>query len=170
MKLSKEALFSKIRSVSDFPKLGVTFKDFGPLLNEGHLGDLTHYLAESVSEVDFDTVGCIEARGFVYGTALAQHLDKRIALLRKPGKLAPPTLKHSYELEYGSDTLEIQPGNGKILLVDDVLATGGTLKAAAKLSESAGYFVAGFAVIMDLKFLNDFSWNDLKARSVYQIA
>jgi adenine phosphoribosyltransferase len=99
---------------------------------------------------------------------LAARLDKNIVLIRKAGKLPPPIIVQTYQLEYGSDQIEIKKGIGNVLLVDDVLATGGTFAAAASLCEKAGYNVRGFLTLIDLQYLNKFEWNGMIARSLIQ--
>ena len=93
-------------------------------------------------------------------------LDKQLVLVRKPGKLPPPVSRYEYALEYGSDALEMKPGNGKVVIIDDVLATGGTLRAAAELCARSGYDVRGFATVIDLPYLHDFSWQEMRPKSL----
>jgi len=150
-----------IRSFPDWPKSGVIFRDIMPLLKNpqavkfavdemiGHLGGK-----------EIDLVAGIESRGFIFGALLAQNLHKGFIAIRKEGKLPGETLKVSYTIEYGSATMEIQkdavkPGE-RVLIVDDLLATGGTAKAAAELIEKLGGIVVGFAFVIEL--------SDLKGR------
>jgi adenine phosphoribosyltransferase len=111
-------------------------------------------------------VAGIESRGFILGAALALRRGKGFVLVRKQGKLPPPVVDVSYALEYGSGVLEMQRGQGRLLLIDDVLATGGTLSASADLCLRAGYSVAALAVLIDLRLVVDYRWRDLPLRAV----
>tara|TARA_R100001244_G_scaffold85628_1_gene65527 strand:+ start:1124 stop:1615 length:492 start_codon:yes stop_codon:yes gene_type:complete len=144
-----------ITDVPDFPKKGITFKDIQPILSNPNI------FRELIKDMfcSFDTsmdywVG-IDSRGFIFASALSYYSGKGVKLIRKKGKLPPPTISKSYELEYGSDTLEIQPGSGKVIIVDDVYATGGTMNTAEQLCINAGYNVVGKLVLVDLQFLHD---------------
>jgi len=148
-----------IRDVHDFPKQGIVFKDITPLLQspEGLRKSIVG-LAEAFDPNSYDLVVGIESRGFIFGTALALHLDKGFIPIRKPGKLPWKTASESYELEYGSDTIEIhvdacQPGQ-KVLMVDDLLATGGTMEAALKLVRRIGADPVGCGFVIELPFLS----------------
>lgn len=149
---------SFIRDVPDFPKEGILFKDITPLLQspEG-LKRSIQGLVEAVDPSSYDLVCGIESRGFIFGTALAHHLDKGFIPIRKPGKLPWKTASESYELEYGTDTIEIHVDatgdGGRVLLVDDLLATGGTMEAAVKLVKRVGGIPVAAAVIIELGFL-----------------
>lgn len=146
-----------IRDVPDFPKPGIVFKDITPLLQsqEGlkHSIDL---LAEAVDPSSYDLVCGIESRGFIFGTALAREVDKGFIPIRKPGKLPWKTAAESYELEYGTDTIEIHIDacEGKrVLMVDDLLATGGTMEAGLKLVRRVGGEPVACAFVLELGFL-----------------
>lgn len=145
-----------LRDVPDFPEPGVLFKDISPLLADADAFDaVLHALAAGAID-GADVVAGVEARGFLMAGALARQLHAGLVPVRKAGKLPPPTLRRSYDLEYGSATIEVPTGllEGKrVLLVDDVLATGGTLRAAAELLAEAGATVVGMAVIVELGFL-----------------
>lgn len=147
-----------IRDIPNFPKPGVIFKDITPLLNNGLLFKQTiDLLAERYQSRTVDTVLAIESRGFIIGAALAYTLGAGLCIVRKPGKLPYETHSASYELEYGSDTLEvhrdgIRPGS-RVLIVDDLIATGGTAAAAAALVSNMRGEVTEFAFVIELSFL-----------------
>jgi adenine phosphoribosyltransferase len=148
-----------IRDVPDFPKKGIIFKDITTLLKNPHaLRRTVDLLAEKYKDEYVDQVIGIESRGFIFGTALAYHLGTGFIPVRKPGKLPAVTERITYDLEYGTDSLEIhkdalEPGQ-RILIVDDLLATGGTAAAVAHLVEKLQGTVAGLGFVIELAFLN----------------
>lgn len=158
-----------IRDVPDYPKPGIVFKDISPLLGSPLFPELIQELADLVRDTDCDAIAGIESRGFILGAAVAHEMNVGFVPVRKKGKLPPPVHAHSYKLEYGEDTVEVKPGTGRVIIIDDVLATGGTLGAAAEVLTKAGYAVVDIAVLMDLKFLNDFKWKSLKSKSLIQL-
>jgi adenine phosphoribosyltransferase len=161
-------LKAAIRDVPDFPKPGILFRDISPLL-KSHFAATVEGLDGLLTEAEWraiDAVAGIESRGFILGAALALRRGKGFVLVRKQGKLPPPVVDVSYALEYGSGVLEMQRGEGRLLLIDDVLATGGTLGASADLCLRAGYSVAALAVLIDLKLVMDYRWRDLPLRAV----
>lgn len=151
---------SLIRPVPGFPEPGVSYKDITPLIEDGEGMRLAvDALAEAIREagIEYDRIVSAEARGFVFGTALAYRARKGIVLARKPGKLPRATISASYELEYGTDSLEVHadsiPPGSRVLVADDLLATGGTARAMCSLVENAGGVVAGAAFIIELGYL-----------------
>ena len=151
-----------IRNVKDFPKPGIGFKDITTLLVNGEaFREAINRICAHFDEKNIDAVLGIEARGFPLAGAISY--KKRIGLIpaRKPGKLPAETLSEEYALEYGTDSLEIHadaiPQGQNILIVDDLLATGGTIRAACNLVEKAGGKVAGVAFLVELDFLNGIS-------------
>ncbi|SEH82948.1 adenine phosphoribosyltransferase [Mycolicibacterium rutilum] len=149
---------SMMRQVPDFPEPGIQFKDLTPLLADAHgLAAVTDALAECGEGADL--IAGIDARGFLLGAAVALRLGTGVLAIRKGGKLPPPVHSVTYELEYGSATLEI-PADGldirgrRVLIIDDVLATGGTAAAAVRLLGDAGATVTGAAVLLELTALN----------------
>ncbi len=159
-----------ITDVPNYPKPGVTFKDITPLLGSVHFPELIQELADLVRDLEFDAIAGVESRGFILGAAIAHETNAGFVPVRKKGKLPPPVFSQSYSLEYGEDAVEVKAGKGRVVVIDDVLATGGTLKAAAEVLTKAGYEVVGFAVLMNLTFLNKFSWNSLKVESLVEIS
>ncbi len=145
--------------VPDFPKPGIFFRDISPLLANPiafqHAIDQMSLLA---LEFDFTHILGIESRGFIFASALAYRNQKGLALARKLNKLPQASHRQSYGLEYGNDSLELQqaalPADAKVLIIDDVLATGGTIVAAKKLLESAGFRIAGALSLLEIRFLN----------------
>ncbi len=148
-----------IRDIKDFPKPGIVYKDITPLLQDPKASrEATNVLMEAIGDVHIDKVVGIESRGFFFATLLAERLKAGFIPIRKPGKLPFETLKESYSLEYGEDVLEIhsdaiRPGE-KVLIHDDVLATGGTAAAACKLVEKMGGEIVQCNFLMELGFLN----------------
>jgi adenine phosphoribosyltransferase len=153
-----EPLKKLIREVADFPKPGILFYDITTLLKDKvGLATLIDALAEHYIGKDIDLVLGMEARGFIFGPALAYRLNAGFVPVRKPGKLPAETAKYDYALEYGTNTLEIhkdaiQPGQ-RIIIADDLLATGGTAEATTKLADSLGGEIAGLAFVVELDFL-----------------
>ncbi len=147
-----------IRDIKDFPKPGIVYKDITPLLQnpEAMREGVTRFL-ERLGDVKIDKVVGIESRGFFFATLLAEKLNAGFVPIRKPGKLPYKTIKESYSLEYGTDTLEIHSDaikkGEKVLIHDDVLATGGTAAAACKLVEDLGGEIVQLNFLMDLEFL-----------------
>ncbi len=151
-------LAKAILEVPDFPKPGIGFKDITPVLKDPTLARrVTAAFAAEWSAKGITDVLAIESRGFLFGAPLAQALGVGLVLARKPGKLPRPRVSERYALEYGSDALEVHAdalsSKSRVLVVDDVLATGGTAAAAARLVERCGGEVAGVAVVIDLSFL-----------------
>ena len=147
-----------IRDVPDFPKDGILFKDISTLLLQPALANaILDGLAAQYSDAGIDAIAGIESRGFLFGNALALRLQKPFVLIRKAGKLPAEKISHSYELEYGHATIEmhrdaVSPGQ-RVLIHDDLLATGGSAEAAAQLIRDAGADVAGFSFLVELGFL-----------------
>lgn len=147
-----------ILAVPDFPKPGILFRDVSPLLADARaFGAAVHALAAAAADLGFDVVAGIEARGFIFGAALAQHLGRGFLAVRKHGKLPGEVHRATYALEYGEDVLELRAGivspGTRVLLVDDVLATGGTLDAARRLALAAGVVPVGAVVLVELEAL-----------------
>ncbi len=148
-----------IRNIPDFPKEGIMFKDITPLLKDKKAFKAAiDEMADEYKDMEIDYVVGIEARGFIIGTPMAYTLDKGFIPVRKPGKLPYDKLTASYDLEYGSNELEIHKDaineGDKILLVDDLLATGGTTKASVDLIEELGGDIVGIAFLLELVDLN----------------
>jgi len=154
-----EKLTSAIRDVPDFPKPGIVFKDITPILGDPKLFPLIgDVLTEQVKDLKIDKVAGIDARGFIFGTQIAERLGVGFIPVRKAGKLPYETKSQSYALEYGEAEVEIhidavEPGQN-VLIVDDLLATGGTAAAAVKLVEEIGGNVVGISFLIELGFLN----------------
>ena len=152
-------LHKHIRTVPDFPRRGISFKDVTPLIEDGRaLHMAVDALAEATAPISYDRILSAEARGFVFGTALAYRATKGLILARKPKKLPREILSATYDLEYGSDVLEAHadaiPEGTRVLIVDDLLATGGTARAMCQLVENAGGTVAGVAFLIELGYLH----------------
>ena len=159
-------LSARIRDVPDFPRTGVRFKDITPLLADAEaFAECVAALAAPWRAAEVDAVCAIEARGFIFGAALASVLDVGFVPLRKAGKLPAATVGVDFQLEYGEARLEVHadalaPG-ARVLIVDDVLATGGTLAAARDLVERLGVHAVGGSVLVELDFLHGRSrWRD----------
>ncbi len=147
-----------IRDVPDFPKPGILFKDITPVMEnpDAFRGALAG-MKDLLGEVEFDALCAIESRGFIFGAPMGLDMDKPLVLMRKAGKLPAETRSVTYDLEYGQATLEmhvdsLKPGD-RVIIVDDLLATGGTAVAAAQLVVDAGGIVAGFLFMVELEFL-----------------
>ncbi|NQU43082.1 adenine phosphoribosyltransferase [bacterium] len=147
-----------VRDVVDFPKKGIVFKDITPLLADPKaFAYVTDHLAERYANQEFDKIIAVESRGFFFGAGLSLRLGRGLVPVRKPGKLPAEKIRQTFDLEYGQDALEIhtdaiKPGE-KVLIVDDLLATGGTLEASTKLVEALGGEVLEIVTIIELTFL-----------------
>ncbi len=154
-----EELRKKIRNVPDFPVKGIQFKDITTLVKDGEaFAKVIDLFDQRFRDKKVDIVVGVESRGFIFGGALAYKWRVGFVPVRKPGKLPAEKIREEYELEYGTDALEIhtdaiQPGQ-RVLIIDDLLATGGTLAATARLVERLGGVVVGMAFLIELKFLH----------------
>jgi len=156
--MSIDSLTGLIRTIPDFPKPGIQFRDVTTLLADGAgFAELVERLASVARPLDPDLIVGIEARGFIFGTPVAKLLDVGFVPIRKPGKLPWETRSVSYELEYGSDALEIHADavaeGQRVLVVDDLLATGGTSRAACDLLAGMGAKIVEVAILIELEFL-----------------
>jgi len=148
-----------IRDIKDFPKEGIIFKDITPILLDPILcEEIIDEFVKDIGKLKIDAIACVEARGFFFGTLIAQRLQIPFIPIRKQGKLPYETVSHSYDLEYGSATIEMHDDavkqGWKVLVHDDLLATGGTASAAAELVSKKGGKIVGFSFLVDLTFLD----------------
>ncbi len=155
----EKILDNAIAKVKDFPKKGILFYDITSLLLKSEVFNLAiENLYDYYLKSDIDGIIAVESRGFIFGSPLSLKFNVPLILARKKGKLPRPTISESYSLEYGQETIEIQKediiSGKKYLLIDDLIATGGTLKAIANLVEKSGGKVAGIAAVIGLPFLN----------------
>lgn len=163
---------SKIRDVPDFPKKGILFKDITPLLQDRKVfAKVVDALAKRYAAEKIDAVLGIESRGFLFGAALAYRLGTSLVPVRKAGKLPYKTVQTSYDLEYGSATVEMHVDavskNGRVVVIDDLLATGGTASAACELVEKLGGKVVECAFVVELAFLK--GRDKLKGREIFSL-
>ncbi len=165
-------LKQEIRSIKDFPKPGIMFRDITPLIaNPAAFREVIRRFADRFRAARPTAILAAESRGFIFAAPLALELDAAFIPVRKPGKLPFKTRKFSYELEYGTDALEmhvdaVAPGS-RCLLIDDLLATGGTMEACAKLARESGAEVVGCGFVVELTFLN--GRDRLKPHDVYSL-
>lgn len=169
--MSQHPLAQYLDAVPDFPKKGILFQDISPLLKT-HFTETIDAMAALFSEEELAEVSYfvgIESRGFIFASALAYKLNKGFVKVRKPGKLPNVSATIEYGLEYGSDKLEMQSGDGaKVIVLDDLIATGGSMGAAVSLCEQVGYQVIGMACLIDLAALNSFEHQGMTVKSVMQ--
>lgn len=155
----EDVLKNVIRDFPDYPKPGIVFKDISPVLRDMKLyGQVVHAFVSQIRDLNVDVVVGIESRGFWFGPSIAYQLNVPFVPIRKKGKLPGEKYTHSYDLEYGSSEIEMQVGclskGARVLVHDDLLATGGTAKAAAELVRLAGAETVGFAFLVHLSFLD----------------
>ena len=144
-----------IRSIPDYPKKGILFRDITTLVKDKDaFKDCINQMSKAIIKLDFDKIAAIESRGFLFSSALCYNLSKPLILMRKKGKLPAETYSQDFELEYGKATIEIHKDSvkakEKVLIVDDLIATGGTSEAGAKLIEKSGGIVSGFVFVINL--------------------
>lgn len=156
--MSMEEIKNRIVDIPDFPKSGVNFKDITPILeNPASFRVMLELFEDSLKEEEFDSFVAIESRGFILGAALATRMDKGMILMRKPGKLPRAVESFKYDLEYGTDELQVHRASflnkPNVVIIDDVLATGGTAHAAENLIKRVGSNVVGHRFLMELTFL-----------------
>ena len=156
-----------IKEVPNFPIKGVNFKDISPLLADREIfRSAIADMGRLVQNPDY-WIG-IDARGFIFASALSMVFGGGVVMCRKEGKLPPPTQTYGYNTEYSKDVLELKEGSGEVVIVDDVLATGGTIQIVNKLAENAGYDVVGNLVLIDLKYVPRVDDFDLNVKSVVE--
>ena len=155
-----------INDVPDWPSKGINFKDITPLLRDNNALEHASLSMKGLldSGVGISAIVGIEARGFIFGAHLAKRMGVGFIPVRKKGKLPPPVESYTYQLEYGEDTLEMKRGEGTVVIVDDVYATGGTMEAVEELCKRAGYTVIDKLCFIDLQYLHD----GVKCKSLVQ--
>lgn len=149
----------RIRSIKDFPIKGIVFRDITTAIKDKDaLKEMINFFTEKFKDKDIDYVAAVESRGFIFGSALANNINAGCILIRKPGKLPAETISEEYALEYGTDKLEMHKdaveAGKNVIVIDDLLATGGTVNAACKLLKKAGANVKAAAFIIELTDLN----------------
>lgn len=159
MKTLEQKLHQQVRTIYDFPKQGIEFKDLQSILSEPVLTkEVTDALTTAIVKEKPAAILGLDARGFLFGALLAQQLKIPFIMVRKSGKLPPPVVRYDYEKEYGTDTLEmtknVLPSGSRVHIHDDLIATGGSLKAVVALAKMNGLEVSGISCIMELKALN----------------
>ena len=157
--MDKEKILNAIRTIPDFPVTGIQFKDITTLLMDiDAFRESINILSNNFRSISIDTILGIESRGFIFGAPLALALNCPFAIARKPGKLPGETISIEYDLEYGTDKIEIHKDaihdGDKVLIIDDLIATGGTAKAVGKLVQDAGGEIASYAFLINLTDLN----------------
>ncbi len=171
--MTAQQIRALIRDVPDFPKKGILFKDITPVLADGKALDALAQLMSEMVPHKTTKLAVIESRGFLLGTAVAMKLGLGMVLIRKPGKLPFATLTHSYDLEYGKDSLQIHADalsiDDRVCIIDDVLATGGTAQAAEVLCNETGAQVVGQVFMMELGFLNGRMKLKAQAKSLFTL-
>ena len=153
-----ERVDKTIRTIPDFPKKGIMFKDITPILENANLSsDIVDELVKQCADVKIDAIAGVESRGFLFGFSMAMRLGVPFVMIRKKGKLPSKTISHKYDLEYGSAEIEMHVDSIEkgmhVLIHDDLLATGGTAAAAAELIKKSGGNVSGFSFVVELEFL-----------------
>lgn len=157
-----------IKTIKDYPKKGIQFKDIMPIFKDPVAFEQVIYkMVMDIKMDQIDGIVGIESRGFILASAIATSFFKPFIPIRKLGKLPPPKVSAEYDCEYAKGWIEMKKGHGRVLLVDDVLATGGTLRAAIGLAEKAGFEVSHVAVLLNLKKLNNFKFKGKQVRSAY---
>lgn len=174
MYLLEERVKKAIRNIPDFPKPGIQFKDITPILLDVNLcKDIVQGIKAQL-DFEVDAIVAIESRGFFFGTLLADRLNVPFVPIRKEGKLPGDCIKYKYDLEYGTSTIELHKGflkpGMKVLVHDDLLATGGTVTAAAELVRMEGAEVAGFSFLVNLSFLNGVSVIEKYSKNILSVA
>jgi adenine phosphoribosyltransferase len=158
-----------IRDVPNFPKEGILFRDMSPLLQSPEaMAYVSNNLVKGLDLSKIDYFAGIESRGFILAAHMAATHKKGFLPIRKAGKLPPPTQRVSYNLEYGTAEIELPHGAGNVMVIDDVLATGGTLQAGIELCTKAGYRVEAVAVLVNLTFLNKMKFKNAEVMSLVQ--
>jgi len=170
----EEKIKSIVRDVPDFPKEGIIFKDITPLFSNPLLcSDIVDYYCEKFISLDLDAIACVEARGFFFGPQIAMKLGIPFIPIRKAGKLPYKTISLTYDLEYGSATIEMHEDavtkGQRIMIHDDLLATGGTAAAAANLLKQKGAEICGFSFLIDLAFLNGKQLLTPHSKTIYSL-
>jgi adenine phosphoribosyltransferase len=171
-----ELIYNSIRDIQDFPKEGIVFKDITTLLNNPKaFSSLNRHLADRYKSYNLDFIAGIDSRGFIFGSVLAHMLNVGFVPVRKKGKLPAKTISQEYELEYGTDEIELHEDaflnkeNPKVLIIDDLIATGGTAEAAVKLAQKLGANVVEACFIINLKFLKGEDKLDTNVYSVIDV-
>jgi adenine phosphoribosyltransferase len=167
--LTEKEMKALITEVADFPKPGILFRDISPLLKY-KFREVVDNLTALLDEKEWDKVDYIagiESRGFIFASALSYKLGKGLLLIRKAGKLPNPAGSTSYNLEYGKAVLEMKEGNGRVVIIDDVLATGGTMRASIELAQKVGYSVERTMVLADLGIAEQGTLSACLVRSLF---